>query len=169
MIDLDNFNNLCDDFLKDHSNHVPVVIDSVDDEYMTILLYGLVCALKRFSNSEKSIADIGKIHNVCKSMFKLEYDRYLDTTDLKLLTSASRIVFNFTVIEVPRVYAVHRPNNNIYIQINPAISNREIDLKKNSINLILSGLDLFESYILVKYVEMGGSVIIGKRKENKNV
>nr|DAK52866.1 MAG TPA: hypothetical protein [Caudoviricetes sp.] len=43
--------------------------------------------------------------------------------------------------------------------------NDENDSKKSTANSILSVLDMFESYILAKYVDMGGDVIIGKERK----
>ena len=49
---------------------------------------------------------------------------------------------------------------------NPMLWHDESNSKKSSINSILSALDMFDSYILAHYVDMGGSIVIGKRKRN---
>lgn len=98
-------------------------------------------------------------------MFKCHLNKYIDTVDSGLLSKIWKVVFEFNCIEVPSVYAVLKPNNTIYSMTNPMLWNDENDSKKSSFNSILSALDMFESYILARYVDMGGDVIIGKERK----
>lgn len=163
---LEEFNKLCDDTLEEYRVELPITLNQVD-KYLTSILLGLVSSLKEFSNSEKSISDIGKIHRVCREMFKCHLNKYIDTVDSKLLSRIWNVIFEFNCIEVPSVYAILKPNNTIYSMSNPMLWNDENDSTKSSYNSILSALDMFESYILAKYVDMGGDVLIGKER-NKN-
>ena len=73
---LEEFNKLCDDTLEEYRVELPITLNQVD-KYLTSILLGLVSSLKEFSNSEKSISDIGKIHRVCREMFKCQYHLYM--------------------------------------------------------------------------------------------
>lgn len=161
---LEEFNEFCDEILDEYHIELPITLNQVD-KYLTSTLLDLVKSLKEFSNSEKSISDIGKIHRVCREMFKCHLNKYIDTVDGGLLSKIWKVVFEFNCIEVPSVYAVLKPNNTIYSMTNPMLWNDENDSKKSSYNSILSALDMFESYILAKYVDMGGDVIIGKERK----
>lgn len=57
---LEEFNKLCDDFLKEYYIGVPLEETDVTSKYTIMVLYDLVLAIKEFSNSGKGIADIGK-------------------------------------------------------------------------------------------------------------
>lgn len=61
---LEEFNKLCDDFLKEYYIGIPLEETDVTSKYTIMVLYDLVLAIKEFSNSGKGIADIGKIHKV---------------------------------------------------------------------------------------------------------
>ena len=165
-MNLEKFNELCDDFLKEYYIGVPFEEYDVSSKYNIMILYDLVLAVKEFSNSEKGISDIGKIHKVCRDLFRYQLNKHVDTTDDKMLSRVFRIVFEFSTIEIPSVYAVLKPNNSIYSMTNPILWNDENDSKKSTANSILSVLDMFESYILAKYVDMDGDVIIGKERKN---
>lgn len=160
---LEEFNKLCDDFLKEYYIGIPLEETDVTSKYTIMVLYDLVLAIKEFSNSGKGIADIGKIHKVCRNMFMVRLYKCIDKIDLKILSTGNRIVFEFVTNEVPSIYAVLRPNNSIYSMTNPIMWNGENDSKKSAVSSILSALDLFESYILVKYVDMGGDIIIERK------
>lgn len=162
---LEEFNEFCDEILDEYHVELPITLNQVD-KYLTSTLLDLVKSLKEFSNSEKSISDIGKIHRVCREMFKCHLNKYIDTVAGGLLSKIWKVIFEFNCIEVPSVYAVLKPNNTIYSMSNPMLLNDENDSKKSSFNSILSALDMFESYILVKYVDMGGDVIIGKERND---
>lgn len=144
---LEKFNILCGEIIDKYCMELPIADDEIISKYATMILYSLVYSLKEFSNSEKSISDIGKIHKVCKNMFETDFDTYLDSIDEILLISVRRIVYNFTNIEVPKFYAMHTPHKNFYGQI-------DTSLKKTSINIILNGLYLFDGYILEKLKEI---------------
>lgn len=163
-MNLEEFNKLCDDFLKEYYIGVPFEEYDVSSKYTIMILYDLVLAVKEFSNSEKGISDIGKIHKVCRDLFRYQLNKHVYTTDGKMLSKIFRIVFEFSTIEIPSVYAVLKPNNTIYSMTNPMLWNDENDSKKSTANSILSVLDMFESYILAKYVDMGGDVVIGKEE-----
>lgn len=162
---LEEFNKLCDAMLKEC--HIDMIFKESDPtaNCTIIVLCDLVSVIKEFSNSEKGIADIGKIHKVCRNMFMVKFNKCIDSIDLKILSSVNRVVFEFVTSEVPSIYAVLRPNNSVYSMTNPIMWNGENDSKKSAVSSILSALDLFESYILVKYVDMGGDIIIGRKKK----
>jgi len=164
-MNLEEFNKLCDDFLKEYYIGVPFEEYDVSSKYNIMILYDLVLAVKEFSNSEKGISDIGKIHKVDLIDIPKEVLEKLTIYSVDSIQEVFKIVFEFSTIEIPSVYAVLKPNNNIYSMTNPMLWNDENDSKKSTANSILSVLDMFESYILAKYVDMGGDVIIGKERK----
>lgn len=66
---LEKFNILCGEIIDKYCMELPIADDEIISKYATMILYSLVYSLKEFSNSEKSISDIDKIHKVCKNMF----------------------------------------------------------------------------------------------------
>lgn len=164
---LDILNKLCDDMIVKYHIDTSLEESEVNSKYTIIALCDLVSAIKEFSNSEKGIADIGKIHKVCRNMFMVRFNKCIDDIDLEILSTVNGIIFEFVTNEVPSIYAVLRPNNSVYSMTNPIMWNGENDSKKSAVSSILSALDLFESYILVKYVDMGGDIIIGKKKKDE--
>ena len=52
-MNLEEFNELCDDFLKEYYICVPFEEYDVSSKYSIMILYDLVLAVKEFSNSEK--------------------------------------------------------------------------------------------------------------------
>ena len=163
---LEEFNKLCDDVIKKYHVDTPLTESDVNDKYLTVFLCDLVSNLKGFANSKKGVPEIGIIHKVCRNMFMIPYDKYLDAVDSELLSKVCRVTFEFTCIEVPSPYAALRANNSIYSMTNPMLWNEKSNSKNSIINSILSGLDMFDSYILAHYVDMGGSIVIGKRKKD---
>ena len=166
MEKLEEFNKLYDDVIEKYHVDTPLTESNVNDKYLTVFLCDLVSNLKGFSNSEKGIPEIGIIHKVCRNMFMLPYEKYLDGVDSKLLSKVCRVIFEFTCIEVPSPYAALRANNSNYSMSNPMVWHDESDSKNNAVISILTGLDMFDSYILAHYVDMGGSIVIGRKKRN---
>lgn len=165
-MNLEEFNELCDDMIKKYHVDTPLTESDATDKYLNVILCDLVSNFKGFSNSEKGVPEIGIMHKVCRNMFMIPYDKYLNAVDSKLLSKVWRITFEFVCIEVPSPYAALRANNSIYSMSNPMLWHDESNSKKSSINSILSALDMFDSYILAHYVDMGGSIVIGKKKRN---
>lgn len=165
-MNLEEFNKLCDDIIKEYRVDTPITESDVNDKYLTAILCDFVSSLKEFSNSEKGIPEIGKIYKVCRNMYMQPYEKYFDVVDPKLLSKVCRVTFEFVCIEVPSPYAALRANNSIYSMTNPMLWNEESNSKNSIINSILSELDMFDSYILAHYVDMGGSIVIGKKRKD---
>ena len=166
-MNLEEFNKLCDDVIEKYHVDTPLTESEVNDKYLTVILCDLISNIKGFSNSKKGIHEIGEIHKVCRNMYMIPYDKYLDTTDSKLLLKVWRVTIEFVCIEVPSLYVILSANNSIYSMSNPTVWHDESNSKNSIINSILSGLDMFDSYILAHYVDMGGSIVIGKVKKNE--
>ena len=165
-MNLEEFNKLCDDVIEKYHVDTPLAESDVNDKYLNVFLCDLVSNFKEFTNSEKGVFEIGIMHKVCRNMYTIPYYKYLNSVDSKLLSKVWRVTFEFVCIEVPSPYAALRANNSIYSMSNPMLWHDESNSKKSSINSILSALDMFDSYILAHYVDMGGSIVIGKKKRN---
>ena len=166
-MNLEEFNKLCDDVIEKYHVDTPLTESDVTDKYLNIILCDLVSNFKGFANSEKGVPEIGIMHKVCRNMYTVPYDKYLDAVDSELLSKVWRVTFEFVCIEVPSPYAALRASNTIYSMSNPMLWHNESNSKKSLVNSILRTLDRFDSYILAHYVDMGGSIVIGKVKKNE--